>query len=401
MLRRSRSRNVTGLVIEPGFVAAASVAVNGHIALDQAAVRPLEADVVRDGEVVNVDALAETLRDIWRETKGLSKHVRIGVANARIVVRILELPPVEDDKTLAAAVRFQAEQELPIPLDQAVLDFQRLETVETPAGPRLRCLVVVARRELVTGLLEATRAAGLKPAGVDLSAFGMVRALEEGPEPKLYLTIGGLTNMAVSVDGTCIFTRVTSTSLEGIAETLAARCGLPLDEARGWLREAGTKGRTAPAVAEPTPTPAPAPTPKPVNPLTAGLLEEDLAEAETEIVEPTLVVEPTPVVEPEPEEGSPLVIARGALLEGIRQIAGEIRSSLDFFHGQSLGTPVVASGVLTGPAAAIPGFAEALSTELGLEVVARSVETSSGVGPVDPYEVTVAAGLAIEEAPVR
>lgn len=373
MLRRSRSRNVAGLVVEPGFVAAASVAVNGHLALDQAAVRPLEADVVRDGEVVNVDALAETLRDIWRETKGLPKHVRIGVANARIVVRVLELPPVADDKTLAAAVRFQAEQELPIPLDQAVLDFQRLDMIETATGPKLRCIVVVARKELVTGLLDAARAAGLKPTGVDLSAFGMVRALEEGPEPKLYLTIGGLTNMAVSVDGNCIFTRVTGTSLESIAETLAARCRLPLDEARGWLREAGTKGRTVTAPVAAT-----------VSPLAIDGDEDPTAI--TEVAEST-----------EPADG-PLVIARGALLDGIRQIAGEIRSSLDFFHAQSLGTPVVASGVLTGPAASIPGFAEALSAELGLEVVARAVEAPSSAGAVDPYEVTVAAGLAVEEA---
>lgn len=369
MLRRSRPRSVAGLVIEPGFVAAASVAVNGHVALERAAVRSLDADVVKDGEVVDAASLATTLREMWKESEGLPKRVRIGVANARIVVRVLDLPVVEDEQSLAAAVRFHAEQELPIPLDQAVLDFQKLGIVEGPEGPRLRCLVVVARRELVEGLLAAIRAAGLKAEGVDLSAFGMVRALAEGDEPKLYLTIGGLTNMAVSVEGNCIFTRVTGTSLEAIAETLASRCGLPLDEARGWLREAGTKGRSisaSPAVAVGAPA-------------GPGLDEEDAA------------------------EGSPLLVARGALLEGIRQIAGEIRSSLDFFHAQSLGTPVVASGVLTGPAAAIPGFAEALSAELGLEVVPSAIEVADGasIGTIDPYEVTVAAGLAIEEAPAR
>ena len=396
MLRRSRPRSVAGLVIEPGFVAAASVAVNGHVALDRAAVRPLDADVVKDGEVVDAASLATTLRDMWKESDGLPKRVRIGVANARIVVRILDLPPVEDEKALAAAVRFHAEQELPIPLDQAVLDFQKIGLVEGPEGPRLRCLVVVARRELVDGLLAAVRAAGLKAEGIDLSAFGMVRALAEGTDPKLYLTIGGLTNMAVSVDGTCIFTRVTGTSLESIAETLAARCNLPLEEARGWLREAGTKGRTL----APAPVVAPAPPAAPPTAITEVLADdEDVLAAP--VTRETAVI--APVAEEDDAEGSPLLVARGALLEGVRQIAGEIRSSLDFFHAQTLGTPVVASGVLTGPAAAIPGFAEALSAELGLEVVPRAVETadSASLGIVDPYEVTVAAGLAVEEAPSR
>jgi type IV pilus assembly protein PilM len=374
MLRRSRPRSVAGLVIEPGFVAAASVAVNGHLALDRAAVRPLDSGVVRDGEVVDPAALAEVLRDLWSETNGLPKRVRIGVANARIVVRILDLPPVEDDKTLAAAVRFQAEQELPIPLDQAVLDFQRLGIVEGPDGPRQQCLVVVARQELVGGLLAAVRAAGLRPEGIDLSAFGMLRALAEGSEPKLYLTIGGLTNMAVAVDGNCIFTRVTGMSLEGIAETLASRCSIPLDEARGWLREAGTRG----------PATSAAPVPAAVAPGIGGPdgSTADLADAPTET-----------------SDASPLLVARGCLLDGVRQIAGEIRSSLDYFHAQSLGTPVVTSGVLTGPGAVIPGFAEALSSELGLEVVPRAVEAlkPGELAGVDPYEVTVAAGLAVEE----
>jgi type IV pilus assembly protein PilM len=432
---------MAGLVIEPGFVAAASVDVNGHIALDQAATRSLDADIVKDGEVVDAVALAATLREMWKDS-GLPKHVRIGVANARIVVRMLDLPPVEDDKALEAAVRFQAGQELPIPLDQAVLDFQKIGLVETEEGTRLRCLVVVARRELIAGLVAAVRAAGLKPEGIDLSAFGMIRALDEGDEPKLFLTIGGLTNMAVTVDGVCIFTRVTGTSLEDIAETLASRCGIPLDEARGWLREAGTKGRglaapevpkaIAPARAPVAPEPAPAPEPAASTASTldlddlenmdfvvkpAGLdpvADEDDLEpptAVTEIADPAddleldLVIEPAPVAAPaaeldeEPEEGSPLLHARGALLEGIRQIAGEIRSTLDFFHAQTDSTPVVASGVLTGPAAAIPGFADALSAELGLDVVARAVDSDGSLGSVDPYEVTVAAGLAVEEAP--
>ena len=54
-----------------------------------AAVVELDAGVVRDGEVADADALAEALRELWREHRGLDKRVRIGVANARIVVRTI------------------------------------------------------------------------------------------------------------------------------------------------------------------------------------------------------------------------------------------------------------------------------------------------------------------------
>jgi type IV pilus assembly protein PilM len=350
MLRPHRPRSVAGLVIEPGTVAAASVTVNGHIALERAAVAPLEGGVVRDGEVADAAALAQVLRDLWREEKNLPKAVRIGVADARIVVRLLDLPPLEDAATLGAAVRFHAEAELPIPLDQAVLDYQPLETVETPDGPRLRCLVVAARRELVTGVVAAARAAGLKPEGVDLSAFGMVRALADGPEPTLYVAVGGLTNLAVAADGACVFTRVSGGGLEAISEALAARCSMPLDEARGYLFEVGGPARTS-------------------------------AGADDAVT-----------------EGSPRLVARACLAEGIRQIAGEIRSSLDYFHAHTVGAPLVGSAVLTGPAASLPGFGDALASELGLPVKCRAVELGPTFnGGLDPFQVTVAAGLAVEE----
>ena len=64
-----------------------------------------------------------------------------------------------------------------MPLEHAVLDHQALDVVTDANGRRQRVLLVAARREMVERVLAALRAAGLKPEGVDLSAFAMVRAL--------------------------------------------------------------------------------------------------------------------------------------------------------------------------------------------------------------------------------
>ena len=84
-------------------------------------------------------------------------------------MRTLELPPLTDRKELATAVRFQAEDQVPMPLDNAVLDFHALGVIDTPAGPRQRVIVVAAQRDMVERLIAAVRAAGLRPEGVDLS----------------------------------------------------------------------------------------------------------------------------------------------------------------------------------------------------------------------------------------
>ena len=65
-----------------------------------------------------------------------------------------------------------------MPLDQAVLDHQVVARRDGPDGNRVMdVLAVAARRDMVVALLEAVRLAGLQPVGIDLSAFGMLRAL--------------------------------------------------------------------------------------------------------------------------------------------------------------------------------------------------------------------------------
>ena len=134
-LGRRSGADVVGLDIQPGFIAAARVRVNGTIAAERAATIALPADAMRDGEVLDQDALCNALRELFADG-GLGKRVRIGVANQRTVLRILEMPPLSDPKELAAAVRFQAQDQVPMPLSNAVLDFHPLGIVDTPAGPR-------------------------------------------------------------------------------------------------------------------------------------------------------------------------------------------------------------------------------------------------------------------------
>ena len=101
----AKAKQLIGLDIDPSGIAAAAVRVNGRISVDRAAVAPLEPGVLRDGEVVDPDALSRALRALWRDNKGLGKRVRIGVANQKIVVRVLHVPPTDDPKELTARCR--------------------------------------------------------------------------------------------------------------------------------------------------------------------------------------------------------------------------------------------------------------------------------------------------------
>ena len=83
------------------------------------------------------------------------------MANQRIVVRSLDVPLVHGREALDAVVRARRPDHIPMPMDEAVLDFQSLGEVETPEGPRMRVLVVAVRREMVERL---SRRAATTPA---------------------------------------------------------------------------------------------------------------------------------------------------------------------------------------------------------------------------------------------
>jgi type IV pilus assembly protein PilM len=135
------------------------------------------------------------------------------VANQQIVVRVVELPRIEDDKQRDAAVRFQAAEAIAMPLDEAVLDHQIAGFTTAPDGtPRMQVVLVAARRKMIETLLEAVKTAGLKADGVDLDAFALVRALAvEADDPeqsaRVFCHLGGVSNLAVAVGTNCFFTR--------------------------------------------------------------------------------------------------------------------------------------------------------------------------------------------------
>jgi type IV pilus assembly protein PilM len=272
--------------------------------------------------------------------------VRLGIANQRIVVRSLDLPVMADEKALFAAARALAPDHIPMPIDEAVLDMQSLGPVATPAGPRTRVVVVAVRREMVERITAAARQAGLTVDGIDLSAFGMLRALP-APEPGsaiLYVNAAGLVNVAVANGTGCLFTRAAAGGLDAMASTLAERRGLTLEHARQWIQHVG-------------------------------------------------LAVPLDEVEGDPE----LVAAvRTVLEEGVHGMADTVRNSLNFYRMQE-SAETVERAVLTGPGVEVDGLAERLAELLRLPVEAASVQAAGE--QVDVGRLTVAAGLAVAERP--
>jgi Tfp pilus assembly PilM family ATPase len=331
---------------------------------------------------------------------------------------------VTDAKELAAAVNFQAQEQVPMPLGNAVMDFHPLGIVDTPSGPRQHAVLVAAQRDMIERLLASVRRAGLSVEGIDLSAFALIRSLyraDAAASPAgeqrgrvMYLNVDGLTNLAIAEGTVCRFTRVVGGGLEAMAAELAERRSIALTEARALLAAVDLRTppnqQPAPAAIEDTPqagshderTSHEQGVGADVAGHDADSAEEPPSAEQAEANERGMSYEELADLEglSLPSQPPSDADAWAVLENGIRDISGEVRNSLDFHRSQE-GGGEVAHVVMSGAAQDIPGFAEALQSSLGVEVRSGEVglytpELAEGLSP---HRLAVATGLAATEVP--
>ncbi len=358
-LTKPKTGPVVGLDIEAGSIAAAEVTANGSAQVTASAIGPLDPGAFHEGEVLDPGRLTSALKSLFAEHK-LSKRVRLGIGNQRLVVRTMRLPAIEDPKEMEAAVRFQAQEQMPMPLDQAVLEYQVVGGVaaEGDGSAQVDVVVVAARREMIASFIEPIRRAGLDPVGVDLSAFGMIRALagtvpapsgaagpgEASPGTVLYCSIGDVTNLAVGRGRACLFTRVSHVGLGAISARLSAARGLSPEHTAQWLSYVGLE------------TP----------------VEDFEGDAET------------------------IVEARRSLEEGVGSLVDDLRLSLDYYGAQEGAVPVERV-VLCGPGSSIPGLPTRMEASLGLPISVSRPSSLSAFDDASAARLTLPFGLALEE----
>jgi type IV pilus assembly protein PilM len=354
-----RAKRLVGLKVGASQLAAARVVNNGVPELVQIARDDLEHGIVVGGELREPVLLADALRAFFRKHKLPRQGVRLGIANNRIGVRILEIAGIDDAKQLENAIRYRAQEALPIPIEEAVLDYHVLgERVDDEGTKIRRVLLVVAYRELIDRYVAACKKAGIRLAGIDLEAFALLRALGE-PQPDdappsdaalVVVAVGhDRSTFAVSDGRVCEFTRV----LDWGGTTLDIAIARELD--------------CAPSEAEP--------------------VKRDLSLAVANV--------PEGLTEEQADR------AREAVRRQLQAFARELVSSLQFYQNQP-GSLGIGEIVITGGTAHLAGLAEELQRLIGVRVavgdplmrvkLGRKVREAEQLG-----SLAVAIGLGIED----
>ncbi|WP_244928622.1 type IV pilus assembly protein PilM [Nocardioides sp. W7] len=329
---------------------------------------PLPRGAVRAGAVVDSAVLSESLRDLWSVGRFRSRRVVLGIANAGVLVRQVDLDwmPPEDFRR---ALRYQVQDVLPFPVEDANLDYYLLGEPELPDAQgvlhrKARVLLVAAARDLVDSLVTAVHGARLHVDAVDLMPFALVRArTPDGLTPagavEAIVDIGAdLTSVVVHAGGVPRFVRVIA-GLGGdtITHAVQQRYDWTWDDAESTKIALGLGG--LPAIPADPRVPAEGPHP-----------------------------------------------AQSTIAAAADQLVAEIEATLDFYRTSTMDPYGALEAVsidrllLTGAGSRLGGLDALLGERLGLAVSSLDVREHLRVGrsELDPQQVTalaVPAGLCV------
>lgn len=200
---------------------------------------------VRNGEVLDVGAVGEAIQRLWAQTGFRSKKVVVGASNQRVFVRQAELPAMHEAE-IRSALQFEAQEFIPIPIEDVELDFRVIGAVTGADGePKVRILIAAAQKDMVANLISAAELGGLRVERVDLIPFALVRALSplsqgfgaEGAHAEAIVSVGaGITNVVVHEQGIPRFVRILSMGGASVTEAIAEGLAVDMDTAEELKR---------------------------------------------------------------------------------------------------------------------------------------------------------------------
>ncbi|MBP9669999.1 type IV pilus assembly protein PilM [Candidatus Woesebacteria bacterium] len=186
--------------------------------------------------------LGPAIKQLLSETKIKEKRVVVAIAESRVYSRILTMPQMSEAE-LSSAIKWEAEQFVPIPVAEVELDFSILEQqVAGASDKKMLVYLVAAPKNYLQAMVNFLTGIGLEPIAVESEMVAVSRALTFGnpASTSMILHMGAMSSVLAIVDGTSLsFAYVTESGGVSLTRALAQSLSLPLPQAEEYKRTYG------------------------------------------------------------------------------------------------------------------------------------------------------------------
>ena len=223
-----------------------SDAGKGMLRVERYVIEPLPKDAVTDGNIANLDQVADTLRTAWKNLGSRIKNVALALPASAVITKKILAPASLKGVDLENQVETEANQAIPFSLDEVNLDFQVLGPSPGSADD-VQVLLAAARKEKVEDRVAAVEAAGLKALIMDVESFASQTAYEQvahllpggGAGQTVAIIDVGAQNMHINIlhDNESVYLREHGFAGNQLNSEISRRYGMSAEEAESAKRK--------------------------------------------------------------------------------------------------------------------------------------------------------------------
>ena len=204
---------------------------------------------VKDGEIIEPQSVAATIKTLVQSVKSRRKNVATGIFGNGVIVKRISMAPIEEN-LISEAIKWEAEQYIPFDVNEAAIDHHIIRRQDRGAGENLDIILIGAKQEFVIRFIEALESADLKCSILDVSGFALANCFEANYGKTSGLTallnIGaGVTNLVIVENGEVIFSRDSMIGGQTYTNDLHKAMGVSIPEAES-LKISASLGQEVP-----------------------------------------------------------------------------------------------------------------------------------------------------------
>lgn len=185
-------------------------------------------------------ALADVIKKLCSEAKITSKEVTLSIPEPLAFTRTIKFPPLTDSE-IASAIKWEAEQYIPIPVNEAIIQHTILNKAGgVGIGSGVTVLLVAAPRQIVEKYVKVVQLSGLTPVAVETELIALTRSLAPLDKTALIVDLGGSsTNLAIVNHGLLSFSRSLPVAGDAFTRAVAQSLAIVPQQAEEYKKAYG------------------------------------------------------------------------------------------------------------------------------------------------------------------
>ena len=191
-----------------------------------------------DSETERMAYIASAIRSLMQEKGIAAAPLLMTISGQAVFPRFVKLPPVTRDK-VKQIIQYEAEQNVPFPIDEVVWDYQLIGGTDG----EMNVMLVAVKVENVKRLTDCVVSADLEPEIVDVAPMALYNTVRfnypELTECAMVLDIGARSSNLIFIEDNRIFSRSIPVAGNAITQEIMKEFEVSFEEAEGLKRELG------------------------------------------------------------------------------------------------------------------------------------------------------------------